>query len=290
MKANFQQLGLEQVDSSYICYWVKSPSFGFHWHYHRALEITYVVKGQGIRMVGDNMSYFQAGDMVLLGSNLPHTWISQDAAAPADREMEVVVLQFLPELFGRGTLSLPEFKHLRHLIDQAKRGISFSLPFRKVVGPQLERLTELNGVEGLLALFSLFDGLASDPAPKLLSSPAYLPALDEVTEQRILRVCQYIHEHYTEPLRISTLAELADMNTSAFSRFFTRTTGQTVTDYLTELRMAKACNLLITHPKMSISSVALQAGFNSQTLFNRCFKKRKGSTPREFRRQLQAYL
>ncbi|MEM7575687.1 MAG: AraC family transcriptional regulator, partial [Bacteroidota bacterium] len=187
-------------------------------------------------------------------------------------------------------LSLPEFKRIRQLVEQAKAGLFFSSFYRQQVGPMLERLTQIQGVEGLLCLFSIFDQLAKDPAMKHLCSSAYLPALDELTERRILIVCQYIHEHYTEPLRISTLAELAKMNTSAFSRFFSKTTGQTVTNYLTELRLAKACNLLVSHPKMAIGSVAHQSGFNSQTLFNRCFKQRKGSTPREFRRQLQPYL
>ena len=50
MKANFQHLGFEQVHDSFLCYWVKSDFFGFHWHYHPEMEITCVKKGRKVKV------------------------------------------------------------------------------------------------------------------------------------------------------------------------------------------------------------------------------------------------
>ncbi len=287
MKANVQHLGLEQRDRSFECYWVRSPEFGFHWHYHRALEITYVVQGRGIRMVGDNVSYFSSGDLVLLGSNLPHTWISDDEFNANSEHMQVVVLQFLPELFGEEWLALPEMRRIRSLLQKVRRGISFSTKTSEQAGNLLRQLTKENGVFGLQRLMSVFHVLSEDEETVLLSSKGFTPVLNEVTEERLLRVCQYMHEHFTTVVRLDTLAALANMNTSAFCRFFSRATGQTVTDYLNDLRIGKACNLLIDRPKMTISQVAHTSGYSSQTLFNRCFRRKKGVTPREFRTQFK---
>lgn len=287
MRANVQHLGLEQRDRSFECYWVRSPKFGFHWHYHRALEITYVVQGRGIRMVGDNVSYFSSGDLVLLGSNLPHTWISDDEFNISSEEVQVVVLQFLPELFGQEWLALPEMREIKALLQKARRGISFSLETREKAGHLLRQLTNEKGVLGLQTLVSVFHALSKDAQTILLSSKGFIPVLNEVTEERLVRVCQHMHEHFTSVIRLDTLAKLANMNTSAFCRFFSRTTGQTVTDYLNDLRIGKACNLLIDQPKMTISQVAHTAGYSSQTLFNRCFRRKKGVTPSMFRHQFK---
>lgn len=287
MRAHVQHLGLEQKESSFACYWVRNPHFGFHWHYHRALEITYVVRGRGTRLVGDNVSYFDAGDLVLLGSNLPHTWISDDDFNQSDQLMEVVVLQFLPELFGEAWLALPEMRLIKTLLRSVQRGISFSSQTNAEAGPLLEGLTEQDGLIGLQTLLALFRALSEDDKTQLLASSGYRPTLNEMTEDRLRRVCQYLHDHFTEVVRLDTLASLANMNNSAFCRFFSRTTGQTVTDYLNDLRIGKACNLLINEPTFTISQVAHTAGYGSQTLFNRCFRKKKGLTPSAFRRQFR---
>ena len=283
MRANVQHLGLEEREHSFECYWVKAPRFGFHWHYHRALEITYVVKGRGTRLVGDNVAYFEAGDLVLLGSNLPHTWISDDEYNEGEDLMEVIVLQFLPELFHESWLALPEMRLIRQLLQKANRGIVFSESIGNEAGLLLTQLVDQKHILGLQTVLGLFGVLSEEKQPLLLSSKGYAPSLNDVTEERLRVVCQYLHEHYTERITLATLAKLANMNASSFCRFFTKMTGQTVTEYLNDLRIGKACNLLIDQPALPISQIAYLAGYNSQTLFNRNFRRKKGSTPSAFR-------
>lgn len=287
MKASFQHLGFENVDDSFLCYWVRSSLFGFHWHYHPELEITYVHRGQGIRLVGNNVSDFRAGDFVFLGSNLPHTWISDDDFNQSEEQMEVVVLQFPSQLFSSSWLQLSEFANLKRLLAYGDRGITFSEKIRKKAANILIEMTTMNGFERFCLLLSLLHLLGSDPAWNLLASSNFSPSLDHTSEQRILRVCRYIHEHFTERIQLENIAALAHMNAAAFCRFFKKMTGQTLIEYVTDLRIGKACNLLINNEKRSISEITHVSGFNSQTLFNRAFLKKKGMTPKMFRAKFE---
>lgn len=284
MKANFQHLGFEQVETSFLCYWVKSPLFGFHWHYHPELEITYVHRGMGIRLVGNHVSEFQEGDFVFLGSNLPHTWISDDDFNASSENMEVVVLQFPIELFAQPWLSLPEMGNIRKLFQLADRGISFSPGIREAAAQILLGMPDQDGFERFQSLLSLLHLLGKDEAPSLLASKGFTPSLQVKSEKRILTVCQYIHNHFTEPISLDKMAEMAHMNPASFCRFFKKMTGQTLIEYVNDLKIGKACNLLISDQNKSIADIAFIAGFNSQTLFNRKFLKKKGMTPGAFRK------
>ncbi|MEJ1741422.1 cupin domain-containing protein, partial [Escherichia coli] len=75
------------------------PNFGSVWHYHPELELHHVIRGEGVRFIGDNISNFSSGDMLLLGSNLPHTWSCNEAYFSRVREhvVEAIVIHFLPD-------------------------------------------------------------------------------------------------------------------------------------------------------------------------------------------------
>lgn len=284
MKANLQYLGLKDSTEYLKCYWVKAPLFGFHWHYHTEFEITYVHRGQGIRMVGDNVSYFQEGDFVLMGSNVPHTWISDDDFNEQPHQMEVVVLQFLPRLFPDEWVGLSSMSVLKLLLNKAKRGVYFSDSYRKEAAQRIISIANMQGFEQFVATLQLLNFLGEDEQTKLLISPAYTPTLNNKTEQRLLHVCQYIHEHFTEAIKLQELARLANMNTTSFCRFFRQSTGQTASEYIGDLRIGKASNLLLNDPNMAITEIAFRSGFNNQALFNRQFLKRKKMTPSTFRK------
>jgi AraC-like DNA-binding protein/quercetin dioxygenase-like cupin family protein len=284
MKAQFQHLGFDNKPEALRCYWVKAPHFGFHWHYHPEIEITYVHKGHGIRLVGDNVNYFEAGDFVFLGSDLPHTWISDDDFNKKTDQMEVIVLQFLPTLFSEDWLNMTEMKNIRRLLQSAKRGLRFSPERRELAAQKLRAITHLEGFERFSKILDLLNFLGQEEAFDFLASKAYIPPLNNQTEQRLLRVCQYIHDAFTRPIKLSEVAQLANMNASAFCRFFKKSTGQSLSEYISDLRIGKACNLLLGNPDMSIAEVAYKSGFSSQTLFNRSFLKKKDMTPSSFRK------
>lgn len=284
MKANFQHLGFDTVSESFLCYWVRSDRFGFHWHYHPELEITYVHRGHGMRLVGNDVAPFQAGDFVLLGSNLPHTWISDDDFNAREEQMEVVVLQFPADLFSTAWLNMPEMGNLQRLFGQVERGISFQGEVRHQAADILMEMTTTKGFSRFQYLLQILDLLGGTEEKRFLSSADFSPSLDHSSEDRLLRVCQHIHQAFTDPIVLKDIADLAHMNPSAFCRFFKKMTGKSLMEYVNELRIGKACNLLIASEQHSIGDISYLSGFKSQTLFNRQFLRIKGMSPREFRK------
>lgn len=234
-------------------------------------------------MVGDNVSPFTEGDFVFLGSNLPHTWISDDDFNQSPLDMEVAVLQFHPSFLTPALLTLPEMRNIRRLLENAGRGIEVGEERRMKAAEMLYDLIVAEGFERLSIFFTLLNYLGEEPNFKHPASYAYVAPLNNTTEERILKVCRYVHENFMNQIKLETAAQLANMNSSAFCRFFRKSTGQSFFEYTNELRIGKACNLLLDKNDLTISEIAFRSGFNSQTLFNRTFLKKKAMTPSQFR-------
>ncbi len=89
-------------EGSFVCRGFTPPAFTFGWHFHPEIELTLIVRGQGKRFVGDDIANFRAGDLCLLGPNLPHTWLSDQPHPTDGSTSESIVIQFLPDCFGAG--------------------------------------------------------------------------------------------------------------------------------------------------------------------------------------------
>ncbi len=283
MQPAYQQLTIDTSKESFLCFWVRSPKFGFHWHYHPEFEITYVVKGNGTRLVGDSSHDFEDGDLIFVGSNLPHTWITHDDFVRNNELMEVVVLQFSGEIIENRAREIAELTNVSKLLSSAGRGLNFPESVRQEVGKSLIHMTEASGLKRYNLLLEILD-LLGGAAFSHLSSEFYAPNYSQANEKRIGKVFEHIHAHYHNPLTIEQLADIASMNEAAFCRFFKKTTGKTAINYINDLRVGKACNLL-NSPGVPIADIAFQSGFNSLTHFNRTFLKLKGITPRDFRKK-----
>ncbi|OPX35658.1 hypothetical protein B1H10_00780 [candidate division KSB1 bacterium 4484_188] len=97
-------------------------------------------------------------------------------------------------------------------------------------------------------------------------------------------MCTYINQNYKNTLRLEDAASMANMSTTAFSRFFKKSTGKTFVSYVNELRIGWACKLLI-ESEATIAEICYEVGFNNLSNFNRRFKERHKMSPRKYRRQ-----
>ena len=282
MKPSLQSLRSNTADSSFSSYWVNAPQFGFHWHYHPEIELCYVHRGAGTRMVGDSVREFSAGDLVLLGPNLPHTWMSRPDANHTADTMQVYVIQFLPILLPPALLDLPEFAPIADLLRRASRGVFFN--GGNQYATQFGQLAEANGVDKFARLLGILADLSGEPATDVLASQNHSPVLSPQNEKRMQAVFGYIHAHFTSEITLGQTADIACMNEASFCRYFRKTTGQTLTSYINDLRVSRACQLL-TETKLSIAAIAQMVGFNSFTNFNKSFTKRKRYVPGEYRRK-----
>ena len=99
---------------------------------------------------------------------------------------------------------------------------------------------------------------------------------------RLDSIMLYLHENYQKRITLSEVAKLTNMSDASLMRFLKKWTGKTFIDNLNEIRVAEAvCRL--TDTSDSISEICYRCGFNNLSNFNRVFKRRRGSTPTEYR-------
>jgi AraC-like DNA-binding protein len=278
MRAKFEKVVGE--DSFLHVFERAENSFPFHWHYHPEFELTLILEGSGQRLIGDSIEEYAPGDLVLMGANLPHTYHS----GPVEGKHRALVFQFRPDLLGEPFLALPEMQSLRMLLAQAEHGLSFPLlggVHEAAILSKLCSLPALPRSAQVLELLGIFDSLAHEASGRRICSGNLLPTRVE-DQQRIQKICGLLCENYQEPIDYQRLAEKLNLSQASLCRFFRRSTGRTMTDYVNEYRISMAAQLLKETDK-SILEIAFEVGFGNYSHFNRQFQKSKGKTPRTFR-------
>lgn len=257
----------------------------FQWHCHREYELTLTLNSRGQRFVGDHVGPYGDGDLVLLGPNLPHTWASSARIVDAAPHV-ALVMWFRSEWIDQLVASVAELSILQPLLGDACRGVRFSDGSAALVRPTIESMAQLPSARRLVALLDVLVTLPCDADRSLLASPSRgQPPFTGADRPRIERVLDHVHAHYQERLSIEALAQLAHLSPSGLHRLFRRHTRMTPLAYVTQLRIGRACQLLISTAQ-PIAHIACSVGFDNLSNFNRQFRALKQATPREFRRKL----
>lgn len=275
MKAIYEDIASKQGNESFLAYGFSLPSFEFKWHYHPEYELTLITRGYGKRLIGDSNESFETGDLVLLGPGLPHTWSSDRGNK---KTVAAVVIQFSEE-FIQNFLHLNGFDRISALLSSASRGLFFPNP--EELYPLVEQLPDSTGVDKITSLLTILQQLTEQQSIRL-SSEYFSAVKSEETENRINKVCQYIQKNSSKEITLEHAAGLIYLSRSAFSKFFKRATGKTFSDYVNDIRIGNACQLL-TESDKAVNEIAFDSGFESLTYFNRVFLRKKGVTPRGFR-------
>lgn len=283
MKPLLEHIAQDEV-CSIVAYWREEPSFAFNWHYHPEFELTYIHRGSGTRLVGDHLEDFHDGDLVLLGPNLPHTWAT-DGSVVGEEHRSAVVVQFKKEALNEHLLTLPEFGGVRRLLEKSRQGMAFPPSTVEAVASRLAVLPTLVGLERFTFLLLILEYLGQCTEHKILASALYNPSVGKDIEQRIDRACRFLHDNFMKPVALSKIASEVHMAETSFCRFFKKMTGKGFSDYLNDLRVHRACQLL-TEGESAMPEVAYNAGFGSMTHFNRMFLKKKKMSPSAFRKKI----
>jgi AraC-like DNA-binding protein len=259
-----------------------APSPLIRWHYHDDYELHYVVATSGKFFVGDYIGHFAPGNLVLVGPRLPHNWISNDLPPQGVVLRDQCIVFNVAPIESSSTL-FPEIKEVLPMLELASRGIEF-FDVSERVAPYLERIFNSQNITRLGVFFELLGELSRCEDYRLLSSQVFHGNGDEKSQSQINAVVNYISEHYAEPISLPDIAKLFKMSESHFSRVFRRDTGNSFVDFLTLLRINRACQLLM-QTDGKISTICYDVGFNNLANFNRRFLEIKNTTPSAFRQQ-----
>lgn len=265
---------------------IELDSFDFNWHCHPEYEIMFMSKSRGKRFIGDNISFYREGDLFLIGSNLPHTWLSTTDRDRKPSRQEAILVQFDEHLAGLDFHHAPELQPLHRLLNEARFGLRFRGKVRDAVAREMRKMVSMDEFERFIQLLSILNLLskARDDEKTHLSSIEFANGLQYDGHSRIDRVCTYINNNYKSPVTLEAAAEIANMSTNAFSRFFKRSTGNTFVEYVNKLRIGQACKLLAEN-ELTIAEICYEVGFNNISNFNRQFRKHKRTNPRQYRNE-----
>ena len=278
MKPLFEDIVKKRGQHSFVAFEIQQDKLEFFWHYHPEYELTLIVNGKGSRLIGDSHAYFESGDLVLIGPNLPHTWVSNGAIKG---KCEAIVIQFSVEFIQRFA-GLYELSDINKLLSAAKLGISINDASSDKIKEFIKCLPSKNNIEKITDLIKILDELSRMKTTSLAST-FFQPIKGTENEKRINHICQFIQKHATEKLTIHKVALLVHLSPSAFCKFFKRVTGKTFSDYVNDIRIANVCSDLLATDKQ-IAEIAYQNGFETLTYFNRIFFKKKNISPSSYRK------
>ena len=278
------QLELVQVrdDQSFKIWSHGYPFRTVRWHFHPEYELHLVTATEGDRYVGDDIGPFCAGDLVLVGPNLPHNWIS-DVPTGETVEERCLVLQFTEEFIAACMANFPEFRFVQPLLTEAFRGVRFELGVARRVGPLMRELLGANDTRRLALFMEIVDVIGHAEARTPLASVSFRPNPSAYLSTAMNLVLQHIGSNFTRDLSEAELAKLGRQSVSTFSRSFRRHTGMVFVQYVNSLRIELACQYL-SQADLTITEICYEVGFNNVSNFNRQFLAVKGMPPSRFRK------
>jgi len=270
-----------QANRSYVFKW-EHFDLATRWHYHPELELVYFIEGDTSAIVGQEFMEFEQGQIILLGSNLPHVLLPDETFQSAFPDIDPfgLIIQFRDSFLGSEFFSSEEMKAVKSMMLMARRGISFSAETVRKVQTLLLQMNEEENNRKLISLLNILTILAEDHDSKLLTKEAYGYDITH-DENRMLKINEFLYKSFTEDIFIKDVASLVNMTESSFCRYFRSRTLKTFTRYLTEIRISYACKLLLK-PGYNVSDACYESGFHSLSYFNRQFNAIMKISPKSY--------
>lgn len=279
MRLEFEPIKPTPGQSFALLHYTQAQDRDIEWHYHPEYELVYIPQGSGRRHLGQHVSRYEGGELLLIGPNVPHLSFSYEQQGA----FEQLVVQFREDFMGEAFWQRPELAAVQHLLGRSRQGLSFGPATRVRVGKALRQMLPQPAPLRLLALLQLLYQLAEAPDATELYADSGLSGLQARAQQRLSQVYHYIEQHYAEDVTVQVLADLSCLTVPAFCRYFKKMTGQTLTGFLQEYRISQACRLLLAG--QPVTAVSLASGFANLSHFNRTFRKLTGQNPSGYRKQ-----
>lgn len=287
MKAKFIELSppnektihIKQVDEHFL----RNPL-----HFHELCELVFIQESFGKRIVGNHVASFNAGELVLMGPNLPHIWRNDDVFLDGthDERAKAIVVYFPSDFLLQLTDDQSIISAMQSFINRSKRGLLFhgeTLEKAKKIMEELETRTSFTRITKFLNLIEL---LYQSTEYETLASDGYKPTYNEQETDRINLVYVYVMQNFKDTVSLQTAADLLHMTPNAFCRYFKRHTKKSFTRFVNEMRIGHACKLLLDR-SLTISEICYQSGYQNLTNFNKFFKLIMLKSPREYRKDME---
>ena len=260
-----------------------NKEFYYPWHYHAELELTFILSGQGVRYIGNSIENFHDEELVLLGSNLPHTW---NTTIDQDQPVTAIVVYLKEDFFDKNWMKSIEFEGIRNLATLMNKGIKVDKKVALALKQKFFDLLTASPLEKLMILLQVLDYLTHNQEYRFLCEQEFTCDFDDIDKTRINAVYDYIQKNHQRQISLADIASRLNMSEEYFSRYFSKTMKKPFFEFLNEYKINRACKLLIDTDKQ-ISEICYASGFESIPFFYRQFKKFKECQPKTYRMNYQ---
>lgn len=286
LKPSFEVVEPSFGSSFYYSKYVENENNKAHlWHYHPEIEMVFVNGGAGKRQIGSHVSYYTEGDLILIGSNLPHCGFTDTHTGNKNE----TVIQMKPDFLGNGFMTLQEAKWIGELFDKAKGGIAFGKQTKKEVGKLIEDMEFQQPFNKLLTLLGVLKALETTKDFKILNASGFSIETQIQDNDRINMIFNYVKDHFQEQISLEDIAEMSAMTVPSFCRYFKKITKKTFTRFVNEYRVVHASKLL-SEKHMGITAISYESGFNNFSHFNKIFHEFTGKSASEYRNELKSII
>lgn len=248
---------------------------------HEDYELTLLYNCSGKRIVGNSIDNFYEEDLFLLGPNLPHSLVLDDA-----QNSRAICIHFTENSFGKNFFQIPQNACILSLLSRSSLGCNFYGDNILAIKEEIKKIHQLDPFDKMICLLKILHQLGKTRDYKILTSAGYTPSLKRKETRRMSLIYNYIMENFQNKITLGELATLINVSPATFNRLFKKTMNKNLSDFMVEVRIGHACKLLMD-TDLSISEICYLSGYNYMTHFNNQFKQLMGKTPREYRSSFQ---
>ncbi len=255
------------------------------WHYHTELEIVLILKSKGTRFIGDSIEEFSEGDLVLVGPNLPHSWQNDKIYLNnIHLNAEAIIVHFKEDFPSKGFFNVPEASHLKDLINLSRQGIKLVGANRQLISDKIKKLLHLKGFAQLMEFLNILHLIAESKEYKVLAKLGFVESYNKINNCKMDKVYEFIINNISNDISLNDVANVANMNATAFCRFFKQRNKKTYKQFLNETRIGYACKLLIDG-ELNITQIAYECGYKTLSNFNKQFRNLIDDTPKNYQKK-----
>ena len=251
-------------DKSEYCFPLKSSYFLTKPHFHRSFEILFIVHGSTVLEINNKTMKAETGNILFI-----HQYQIHSLMPSSDYKMQG---------FIAGSKLSDSLSNL--LQEYTLPSILRDSQFNLTLLPYFERLVKTKKREYIIQ-----QGFATVILGYLLSHYNKIPVPKAAHTNLVINVLNYIDDHYTEPLTLTSISKHFGYNKCYFSNFFHKNTGRKLNDYINEIRLEKFVELATSATDSTLYDLVFNCGFESMTTFYRIFAKYYDFSPKELLKQ-----
>lgn len=250
-------------------------------HQQQTWELSYIITGSGVRIIGDVIENFSKGEIILVPPNIPHCWSFDESVHDGEGKIENITIVMENDFLERCKNLFPELSASISELQSNENAVSFQGELLDKLQVLMISMIHQDSIERLSSFIKLLKLISYCKEMHIVGRP--VP--DHKKEKKLQEIHLFVLRNFQRNITLEEIAKSVGMQKSSFCVFFKKMAGKSFFTYLMEFRIESSCQMLLK-TKLSVAEICIASGFNDIPYYNRVFKKIKHITPTQYRKQI----